>query len=120
MLGVDTRPGAIEMPGRCPGFVSNLILRCARGDRSAMGSLFDLMYPLVADASVQRFPALPTDDVVAAVFVQVWRYAPAYTADDRSRPIEWILGLVSTVADRATSEARGPLNARPLEVPAAG
>jgi DNA-directed RNA polymerase specialized sigma24 family protein len=78
----------------CRGFITDLVLRCGRGDESALAKLFDLTYFVVL--SMVRPGAAPTtgiDDEVVAAFVRIWRYAPSYRPADR-QVLAWIFDRV--------------------------
>lgn len=76
--------------------VSALVLRCARGDREALGTLFDLLHAPVA--ALIDGPGVPRDDLVVEVFQDVWRSAPAFRLGDD--PVAWVLGLARSTARR--------------------
>lgn len=81
----------------CPGFVSALVLRCARDDRAALGTLFDLLYAPVA-ATVGS-PGMARDDLVAEVFQDVWANANHFHRGDDA--VAWVLGLARQKSARA-------------------
>lgn len=81
----------------CPGFVTDLVLRCARGDRAALGVLFDLLHAPVA-ATVGT-PEVARDDLVVEVFRDVWLRAPAFRRGDD--PVAWVLELARSTALRS-------------------
>jgi DNA-directed RNA polymerase specialized sigma24 family protein len=86
-------------PSACEGLVSGLLVRCARGETAALGTLFDLTYGLVA-ATLGRRAAEETDDLVVEVFQDVWRHAPAFRPGLQD-PLAWLLGIAdATVAPR--------------------
>jgi len=89
-------PTPISPSAGCPGFVSALVLRCARDDRAALGTLVDLLYAPVA-ATVGE-PGIPRDDLVAEVFHTVWRRAHAFRRDDDA--VAWVLDLARATARR--------------------
>lgn len=80
----------------CPGFVSALVLRCARDDRAALGTLFDLLYAPVA--VTVGGPGRERDDLVAEVFQRVWTNANHFRRGDD--PVDWVLGLARQTAAR--------------------
>lgn len=82
----------------CPGFVSALVLRCARGDRAALGTLVDLLYAPVA-ATVSGPRTAVDDDLVAQVFRDVWRTAPTFRREDNA--VVWVLDLARATARRS-------------------
>lgn len=81
---------------RCPGFITDLILRCAEGDEAALGSLFDQLFPLVAGIVRDHAGAGSFDDVVVAIFGRIWHDSSAYD------PKMW--ESVAWVVSQATSE----------------
>jgi DNA-directed RNA polymerase specialized sigma24 family protein len=83
----------------CPGFVTALVLRCARDDRAALGTLFDLLYAPVA-ATVRR-PGTERDDLVAEVFHDVWANANHFRRGED--PVAWVLGIARQRAAHAPS-----------------
>lgn len=81
----------------CPGFVTDLVLRCARGDRAALGVLFDLLHAPVAAAVGS--PGVARDDLVVEVFRDVWLQAPAFRRG--ADPVAWVLDLARSAAHRS-------------------
>jgi hypothetical protein len=79
---------------RCQGFITNLVLRCGRGDETALGELFDLTFFLVR-AAVNGRALTPTgvDDEVVEAFRRIWRRAPGYRPTER--------GVLAWVFDQA-------------------
>lgn len=91
---------------RCPGFVTDLILRCAVGDEAALGSLFDHLYPLVI-AIVGGAAPLESDEArVLATFRRLWDQAPNYDPK--------LFGSVEWVVSQARHVVGGSL---PTDVP---
>ena len=84
-----------------------LLAACARGDRDALGALFDRH-----DESVRRFlaracqiPYDDLDDLVHATFLEVYRAAGAFRG--LGSPRTWIFGIAVNVSrHHARSEAR--------------
>lgn len=75
---------------RCPGFITDLILRCASGEEAALGSLFDHLYPLVASTARGTLPSDSSDALVLATFRRLWELAPTY--DPKVwKSIDWVL-----------------------------
>ncbi|GEP32303.1 hypothetical protein NSZ01_00710 [Nocardioides szechwanensis] len=81
----------------CPGFVSALVLRCARDDRAALGTLFDLLHAPVA--AMVGGSGIERDDLVAEVFQEVWANANHFRRGDD--PVAWVLGLARQTGARA-------------------
>lgn len=80
----------------CPGILTDLVLRCARGDEAALGRLFDVVFPLIR-AIVVRSAASSgtTDDRVVAAFTRIWRCATEY--DPATPVVAWLMGQVADV-----------------------
>jgi len=85
------------VPPSCPGLVTALVLRCAQGDRDALGTLVDLLHGPVA-ATVGG-PRASRDDRVVDVFRDVWRQAPAFPRGDD--PVAWVLALARATVPQA-------------------
>ncbi len=81
---------------RCPGFITDLILRCAAGDKPALGSLFDLMYPLVNAIVGSVSPSDSDETLVVATFHRLWDQAPTYDSK-LSGSVEWIVAQARAV-----------------------
>lgn len=75
---------------RCPGFITDLLLRCAARDETALGSLLDHLYPLVSSLVGGPIPSDADKALVLAVFRRLWDQAPAYDPKYRE-PVEWIV-----------------------------
>lgn len=84
------------MSTTCPGFASALVLRCARDDRAALGTLLDLLYAPVA--AVVGGPGAARDDLVVEVFQDVWRFADTFRRDEDA--VAWVLDLAGARARR--------------------
>ena len=81
---------------RCPGFITDLILRCAAGEDAALGSLFDHLYPVVLAIVRSSAPPPATDDLVLATFRRVWDRSPTF--DPRLREsVEWTVSQAEAV-----------------------
>ncbi len=86
---------------------ASLILRMARGDELALGSLYDRwsdgVHALVARIVRDEAEA---EEVVEAVFWQAWQQAGRYTGD-RGSPGAWLLSMArSRALDRLRSLRR--------------
>ncbi len=90
---VETRPCA-------HGFITELLLRCGRGDEVALGELFDLFHDLVSTVVARRVPPDRLESTVADVFVQLWRETPLYRVEGGS-PVAWIMAHASVTLERA-------------------
>jgi hypothetical protein len=96
-------------PGRgaaCPGFITDLVLRCAGGEADALGRLLDLFYAPVTRHLAGLVPEGQVDDVVAEVFARVWREAPDFRPGAQGGAVGWVLGLAEGVA---TTSGRTPV-----------
>jgi hypothetical protein len=84
---------------RCRGFITNLVLRCGRGDESALGELVDLTFFVVA-AAVKRGaqPSAGTDDEIVEAFRRIWGRSAGYEPTER--------GVLAWVFDQAV-DGRG-------------
>jgi RNA polymerase sigma-70 factor (ECF subfamily) len=75
-----------------------LLLRLARGDRGALGELYDLYAGLVHGLALRVLrDASEAEDVVQEVFMQVWRQAGRYDPV-RGRPEAWVCTMARTRA----------------------
>jgi RNA polymerase sigma-70 factor (ECF subfamily) len=102
-----------------------LLLRLARGDRAALGELYDLYAGLVHGLALRVLrDASEAEDVVQEVFMQVWRQAGRYDPA-RGRPEAWVCTMARTRAldrlRRRASRREDPSEAAPppSESPAA-
>lgn len=92
----------------CRGFVSELLVQCGRGDRAARARLFDLLYPMVADLVARTAPTRAGDDLVAAVFAELWHEAPDFRPG-RHNAVGWVLGLATNVVSVNTARPAASL-----------
>lgn len=91
MNAIPPRVGSPQSPSGCAGIVSDLLVRCGRGEVPALGSLFDVMYGVVVATLRRRLPAAAeTDDLVVEVFHDIWLAAPSFRAG-RQNPVVWVL-----------------------------
>jgi hypothetical protein len=95
-------------PSACEGLVGGLVVRCGRGETDAMGTLFDLLYGVVAATLRRRVPARDVDDAVVEVFQEVWRAAHAFRAGQQD-PIVWVLRIADGTARPAPPAMRPAL-----------
>lgn len=106
---MSVHPFPRNVPGRCQGHVTDLVLRCGLGDEVALGELFDLTHRLVGAIVCKGGPpSAATDDLVVAVFVQIWHEAAGYDPDDPASP-----GVVAWLGEQATAVAGTPAARRP-------
>lgn len=88
--------------GSCPGFITELIQRCAQGDEAALGSLFDVFIPLVL-AIVGGGVASPAAEAMAVeTFQRVWLSSASFDPAT-SESVTWVLDHARAV--RGTSLA---------------
>jgi len=87
---------------QCQGFVTHLVLRCGRGDESALGDLFDLTYFLVARV-VNRGSCSVTgaDEDVVEAFRRIWLQSPTYQPSEQP-VLAWVF---DQVVDSSASES---------------
>ena len=84
------------------GFLTELVLRCGRGDPAALARLFDLFYAPVAAEVANRVPGDDVEPVVAEVFAQLWRQAPKFVPG-RARAVGWVMALVDGAVTAAAA-----------------
>jgi RNA polymerase sigma-70 factor (ECF subfamily) len=94
-----------------------LVQRLARGDRAALGDLYDLYAGLVHGLALRVLrDASEAEDVVQEVFMQVWRQAGRYDPV-RGRPEAWMCTMARTRAldrlRRRASRREDPSEAAP-------
>ncbi|MCW2757557.1 MAG: hypothetical protein JWO46_1303 [Nocardioidaceae bacterium] len=83
---LEPRPRA----SRCPGYITDLLLRCAQGESTALGRLFDVLHPLVQAMVEDGTRSARPDDVVVEVFGRLWRQAPTYDPKTRTA-VGWVI-----------------------------
>ena len=88
-----TRPRA---SADCPGFITDLILRCGRGDEAALGHLFDLLHAPVSVVLAQGRPEA-RDEMVLDVFRRLWRHAPTFVPGEQGA-VAWAMQHAAAVA----------------------
>lgn len=82
----------------CPGFVTGLVLRCARGDAGAMSALMDLLYaPVLARVSSDA-DGPESDELVARAFIRIWDQAPSYDPRRDGGSVAWLLDQAGAAA----------------------
>lgn len=76
----------------CPGFVTALVLRCGRGDESALVALMELLYgPVRARLGLAHHSDAEADEVLGRAFVHIWRRAASYDASKQAGVVAWLL-----------------------------
>ncbi len=87
----DPRTAAAAADG-CPGFVTELVLSCGRGDEAALAALMTLTYaPVRALLGVAPRSASEADELVVRAFVHIWRQAASYDASKQEGVVAWLL-----------------------------
>ena len=108
-----------ELLGCRHGFVTDLVLRCGRGDAAALARLFDLFWLPVSTAVAARVPAGRVEAEVTEVFVRVWREAPHYRPGADDGAVGWVMAFAYGATARAparTSRATGRRPSRAARV----
>lgn len=89
---------------RCPGFVTRLVLRCARGDSSALAPLMELLYAPVLARLTPDPASTVSDEVVVRAFVRIWEQAPSYDPTSDGGAVAWLLDQASAAVGRGQPE----------------
>ena len=97
MSGLDPTATRTRVPAGCSGFITELLLRCGRGDEAALGRLFDLFYAPVAAAVGRAGSPETAEQLVHATFVRVWRHAPTFVPGGQG-PVEWVMEQASAAS----------------------
>jgi len=104
-------PVAVAVAWKCEtGLVSDLLLRCGRGDHVALGRLFDLVAPIVTAVVAEHVAPEQVPDRLTAAFAEVWRCAPGYRpavhgatgaagGAGGTGAVAWILARVAEVSE---------------------
>jgi len=79
------------------GFVTHLVIRCGRGDETALADLFDLTFFFVA-ASLRRTSLSPTgiNEEVVKAFRRIWRHSADYQPHEQD-VLAWIFDQTLSV-----------------------
>ena len=101
-----------ELVGCRHGFVTDLVLRCGRGDAAALARLLDLFWLPVSTAVAARVPADRVEAAVTEVFVRVWREAPHYRPG-ADGAVGWVMAFAYGAAARAPARTRRATGRRP-------
>jgi RNA polymerase sigma-70 factor, ECF subfamily len=92
----DTCAGEIEVPA--DSTTVRLIQQVANRDRDAFSQLYDRFSALVFSLAMRMLKARSVaEDLLQEVFAQVWRQAPAYSAE-RGSPEAWIINIAHSQA----------------------
>ncbi|RYC14868.1 hypothetical protein [Nocardioides zhouii] len=76
---------------QCQGFVTELVLRCGRGDEAALAELFDLTYFLVV-ATLRGDPSsfAGADEDVIDAYRRIWRRSVLFVPSKQG-VVAWVL-----------------------------
>ena len=96
MPGRDRHTTRPRVSSDCPGFITDLILRCGRGDEAALGRLFDLLHAPVSAALAQDRPEA-RDELVLDVFRRLWHHAPTFVPGQQGA-VDWAMQHAAAVA----------------------
>lgn len=107
MVALDRPHGGSRDLATCPGFITELIQRCGRGEQDALGRLLDLFYVPVLRAVRSRQPERPEDEAVAEVFGRVWRHSATYRPGGQGA-VAWVLSQVPAAETEAGWAIRPP------------
>lgn len=116
---------ASRAPAHCPGFVTDLVVRCGRGDATALARLLELFYAPVSAAVMQLAPGCAAEELTARVFVRLWHQAPTYQRRDQNA-VDWVMGHVPIIMSSLSPDlepawlpsAPTTRRARPMATPA--
>jgi hypothetical protein len=97
-------PVVIEAAPCRHGFITDLVLRCGRGEAAALESLFDMFCAPVSAKVAGQVPPHRVGAVVAEVFVQLWRQAPGFPPEGTSA-VKWVMGLADGAAESPSLQA---------------
>lgn len=104
------RTGSTLVPDRerdCDDLVTELLVRCGKGDETALAALFDLFHPVASSLAVAHAADREVTDVVHAAFSRLWRRAAAFDPAAQNG-ISWTYAELSTaVASHAGSRSAG-------------
>ena len=100
MSGPRRRQFATRDPDACVGFITDLVVRCGRGEEAALLRLFDLFHRAVSEAIRAGSPAAPLDEQILRVFVGVWEHAPRFVPGEVG-PVDWVMEQVGAAARTA-------------------
>ncbi len=95
----EPRLSVVPQPDACVGAITGLVLRCAEGEREALGILLDLFYASVLAAVAPQGRGGTSDDQVDETFREIWRQAPRFEVGQD--PVGWILGLARDLSPGA-------------------
>lgn len=93
--------GPVDSAARCPGFVTDLVMRCGHEDRSALVSLMHLLYAPVRARVAAALPDAVADELVGQAFLHIWRRAASYDPVSSGDVVTWLLTEAASVTHRA-------------------
>lgn len=107
MRPIHSSPGTTRPTDPCPGFIADLLTRCARGEDAALGRIFDLFLPSVLGVVGNGISSQQTDTCVVETFHHVWLNAASFdpVAQDA---VTWVLDQARFVCG-LPSPARVPI-----------
>lgn len=73
----------------CPGFITRLLLRCGKGDESALADLFDLTFFPVSAIVSGSAGSSGIDDKVVEAFLRIWHRSPTFEPSD-DKVLAWV------------------------------
>jgi hypothetical protein len=110
---MSTTSSAPQTPvaDRCRGLMSELVLRCGRGDETALGDLFDITFFFVAATlSRGRMPSADVDDEVVDAYRRIWRRSVGYRPGEQS-VLAWVFDQTVDVEEAVPHQRRQPVTA---------
>ena len=75
------------------GLISDLLLRCGKGDVGAFDAVVDIFYSVVLAARAHELPDDEVEGAVHRTFAAIWRSAPRYRPGGETA-VEWVMGHV--------------------------
>ena len=85
------------------GLISDLLVRCGGGDRGALARLFDVLAPEILRRLAATVDGRRIEESCRAVFVDLWRTAPAYHPEVTTS-VAWVMArMTSATAEPAIS-----------------
>jgi RNA polymerase sigma-70 factor (ECF subfamily) len=95
-------------PGSSGALVTDLVVRCGRGDDSALAELYELFHPMVGSLAVAQAPDREVTDVVLDAFSRLWRRASTFQPAVGSA-VAWVLmELAAAVSGEGTRASMSP------------
>lgn len=75
--------------------ITDLVVRCGAGDRTALDHLVTLFYPAAVAEAAAQVPSDTVDDAVVHGFVEVWRQAARFQ-QGQHRAVSWVMAQIET------------------------